>query len=65
MAEYNNELKGVLFAQQPESERHPNFTGKVQINGKEWRLAAWKRQSSKGTNYLSLQVSEQQEQSDF
>jgi len=56
--EYNNELRGVLFSQDAETERHPNLTGKVQIKGVEYRLAAWKRTSAGGANYLSLKVSE-------
>ena len=59
---YDNELRGVLFSQEAETERHPNLTGKVQINGVEYRLAAWKRTSASGTNYLSLKVSEPEPQ---
>jgi len=59
---YDNELRGVLFSQEAETDRHPNLTGKVQINGVGYRLAAWKRQSAAGTNYLSLKVSEPEQQ---
>jgi uncharacterized protein (DUF736 family) len=62
MPEYSNELRGVLFPQDAETERHPNLTGKVEINGVEYRLAAWKRESAAGNPYLSLKVSLPQEQ---
>jgi len=62
MPEFDNEMRGVLFSQEAETDRHPSLTGKVQINGVEYRLAAWKRQSAAGTNYLSLKVSEPEQQ---
>lgn len=57
---YDNELRGVLFSQEAETDKHPNLTGKIQVKGVEYRLAAWKRVSGAGNAYLSLQVSEQQ-----
>jgi uncharacterized protein (DUF736 family) len=61
MSDYDNTNKGVLFTQEnKESDRHPDFTGKVDVNGTEYRIAAWKRQSQKGLNYLSLSISEPQ-----
>lgn len=62
MSEYSNELRGVLFPQDAETDKHPNLTGKCEINGVEYRLAAWKRQSAAGNPYLSLKVSLPQEQ---
>jgi len=54
---YNNDMKGVLFNAEKKSEKHPDYTGNVVINGVEYRLAAWKRTSKKGQNYISLSVS--------
>jgi uncharacterized protein (DUF736 family) len=59
MSDYDDTNKGVLFTQEEkESDRHPDLTGKVNVNGTEYRIAAWKRQSQNGLNYLSLSISE-------
>lgn len=59
MQEYSNLNKGVLFAElDKKTEKSPDYTGKIDINGKEMRLAGWKRQSKNGTTFLSLAVSE-------
>lgn len=41
-----------------EKEGQPDYTGKVMINGKELRIAGWKKTSQNGNVYLSLKVSE-------
>jgi hypothetical protein len=61
---YDNTNRGVLFPQDAESERHPNLTGRIDVNGTEYRLAAWKRESKAGNPYLSLTVSEVQPKQD-
>lgn len=35
----------------------PDFTGKVTIENKEWRLSAWENKTPEGKKYLSLSVS--------
>lgn len=42
------------------TEKHPDFTGNVDIEGTKYRLSAWKKAGPKGT-FLSLAVSEWQE----
>jgi len=44
-----------------ESEKSPNMTGKGLVNGKEVRAAAWKNTSQKGSNYLSIKLSDPQD----
>jgi len=57
--EYDNNMKGVLFsAKSKKSEKSPDYDGKININGKDWALAGWKRTSQKGATFLSLKVSE-------
>lgn len=62
--EFDNEMRGVLFPQEAKTEKHPNLTGNVQVNGVKYRLAAWSRKSQAGKKYLSLSVSEIQEKAD-
>lgn len=55
--EYNNENRGVLFLKQDkESERHPDYTGEINIQGTDFFLSAWKKVSKNGNGYLSLSV---------
>jgi uncharacterized protein (DUF736 family) len=56
---YDNTNKGALFqAKERKTEKHPNMTGKVNIDGKDFSLAAWSNISKKGEKYLALKVSE-------
>lgn len=59
MTEYDNELSGVLFVNDKEgNDARPDFTGKVQIEGVEYRLAAWKKTgNNSGKTFLSLKAS--------
>ena len=60
---YDNTNTGVLFKNEKKSsEKSPDFTGKVDINGKEYRLAGWFKFGSKsGTKFISLKASEPDE----
>ena len=74
--EYDNNNKGVLFVNKgKKSEKHPDYDGKINVEGKDWAIAGWKRTSKSGATFLSLKVSEprvevngksaQQEEVDF
>lgn len=59
MADYDNEMRGVLFVndrKQP-GEQTPDYRGTVTVRGVEYRLAGWKRKSKQGTPFLSLALS--------
>jgi len=57
--EYDNTNRGVLFASKnKKSEKHPDYNGQINVNGREWALAGWKKQSKKGETFLSIKVSE-------
>ena len=43
------------------SEKHPHYTGKGLVDGKEWRIAMWKNTSKSGKVYLSLKFEEPRE----
>ncbi|UOY19943.1 DUF736 family protein [Leptospira borgpetersenii] len=60
MAEYTlKEKRGCLFNNATkEKETQPDYTGKVFLEGKTYRLAGWIRKSATGKNYLSLSLSE-------
>jgi hypothetical protein len=55
--QYDNEMRGVLFKQrEKKSDRSPDYTGEVQIDGVKYRLSGWAKQGRSGT-FLSLAVS--------
>ena len=49
---------GIMFENESTNEKAPSYSGSLQDHlGEEMKIAAWKRQSEKG-NYLSVSVSE-------
>lgn len=55
---YDNEKTGALFERvNKPTENHPDFSGMVTIDGKEWSLAGWKKVKG-DKRYLSLKVSD-------
>jgi uncharacterized protein (DUF736 family) len=55
---YDNTNKGVLYVNdyKAEGDERPDWTGKLNVQGKEWKLAAWSRDSKKGNKFLSLSL---------
>ena len=59
MAEYSNENTGVLFKNESDNEKAPNYKGKINVDGKEYELAAWVREAKSGKGkFMSLKVQE-------
>ena len=58
--EYDNNNTFILFYEtDKKTEKSPEYTGTfTDINGKEWRIAAWERTSKSGKNFLSGKVDE-------
>lgn len=59
--QYNNTNKGVLFLNdRKEHDKHPDRKGSINIDGKEYWLSGWDKQTSRGdTISLSVQPKEQ------
>ena len=59
-SDFDNTNRGVLFkdTEKGEGDRKPDYTGKINVQGKDWRLAGWIKESKSGTKFLSLAVSE-------
>lgn len=58
MAEYDNTNKGTLFQnERRDKATSPNYTGSININGEEFWLSAWVKESKAGKRFLSLSVS--------
>lgn len=56
--EYDNTNRGTLGKNlKPKSEKSPEYTGKINIEGKDYFLSGWIRTSSKdGSKFFSLTV---------
>ena len=62
MADFDDTNRGVLFHESAkESDKHPDYTGSINVDGKELRLAGWKKTGKSGVPFLSLSVSEPRE----
>jgi uncharacterized protein (DUF736 family) len=60
MAEYDNKNTFILFRNDKNgNEKAPDYSGTVTLaDGSEKQLAAWLRESQKGTKFLSGRISE-------
>ena len=55
--EYDNTNRGVLFRnEKKESEKHPDFTGSIDVDGVDHYLSAWVKESKQGKKFFSLSV---------
>jgi hypothetical protein len=63
MTEYSNENRGSLFKNnKKEEDRHPDYNGSINVEGTEYWLNAWIKESKKdGTKFFSLSVKEKQD----
>jgi len=63
MSDYDNTNSGVLFVNQykEDGDSRPDFVGKLDVEGKEYRLAGWKNTSKAGKRYISVKAQEPQE----
>ena len=63
MADYDNTNRGSLFKNtKKEEDRHPDYNGSINVEGTEYWLNAWIKESKKdGTKFFSLSVKEKQD----
>ena len=55
MSEYDNTNSGTFFVNdRKEKPNHPDYSGKINVEGKEYYLKGWKKTAKSGTNFLSV-----------
>jgi uncharacterized protein (DUF736 family) len=56
--ETKNNTGAIFKNDNKKSENHPDYKGKVNVNGKEMEVALWLKTSAKGIKYFSCSFSE-------
>ena len=55
--QYDNTNRGSFFVNdRKEKENHPDYTGKINVEGKDFYLKGWKKTAKSGLNFMSLSV---------
>jgi len=59
-SKYDDTNRGALFTNdyKEQGDRKPDLTGKLNVEGKSYRIAGWEKTSDAGKNYLSLQLTD-------
>ena len=61
--QYDNTNSGVLFRnEKKQTEKHPDFTGSINSEGREFFLSAWVNESKDGKKYFKLSLTPKDEQ---
>ena len=59
--EYDNTNTGALFKNlKKKNDKAPAYTGKIDVEGKEYRIAAWLKKTKDGDTFMSLKIEEPQ-----
>ena len=57
MKDYDNTNRGALFKnERRKTDKHPDYTGEIDVQGVAYRLAGWVRESKQGKKFLSLAI---------
>jgi hypothetical protein len=58
MADYDNTNRGSIWKnEKKETEKHPDFTGSVNVEGKEYWISGWKRRPDQSEKAPALSFS--------
>ena len=54
---YDNTNRGALFVNDKKQKaNHPDYSGKINVNGTDFYVSGWKKQGKSGAGFLSLSV---------
>ena len=57
MAEFDKTNRGAAFKnEKKETENHPDLTGSLDVEGTEYWLSIWKKESKAGSPFLSISI---------
>jgi len=60
MSDYDNTNTGAMFPNtyKEDGDKRPDHTGNLNVDGKEFKIAAWQSTSKAGNDYLSVRINE-------
>ena len=60
MSDYDNTNRGAMFPNRykEDGDKRPDHTGNLDVDGKEYKIAAWQSTSKAGNDYLSVRITE-------
>lgn len=58
MSDFDNTNSGALFKNDKKTGKQPDYRGPLNVNGKDYEVAAWLKKSQAGAKYMSLQIQE-------
>lgn len=56
--ELDNDTGTIFKNKDKSSDKHPDYTGKIKLDGTERQIALWLRESKNGTKYMFAKVSD-------
>lgn len=57
MTDYDNTNRGTLFKNtERKSDKHPEYSGSINVSGVEYWLSGWVKESRNGNKFFSLAV---------
>jgi len=57
--EYNNNNRGAIFKNdRKEKDTHPDYRGKINVDGVDKEISLWVKQSKDGKSFFSASISE-------
>jgi len=60
MSDYEDTNRGAIFKNDKTADNQPDYTGKINVDGVEKRIALWIRESKSGNKYMSAAISDPQ-----
>ena len=62
MTQYDDKNRGILFINdKKETDKHPDFKGSINVNGKEFWLSGWKKVIKNGSKVISVSIQPKEE----
>lgn len=57
MPQYDDTNRGALFKNNDKaSDNHPDYSGKINVDGKDYWVSAWIKEAKNGGKFMSLSV---------